>query len=172
MRIRPYINKDFDIISQWITDERAHALWCANLIPYPVEKKGFDDLLLRVEERFGDSPFVATTDDGRVVGFFCFSVNLNTNEGMLKFVVIDDTIRNKGYGYEMITLAVKYAFEIAKAGAVQLNVFPENPGAKRCYQKVGFIERSLTENAFTYKEESWGRCNMVIKGKGYLKVEK
>lgn len=162
MRVRPYLNKDFDIISQWITDERSHALWCANLIPYPLEKMGFDDLLQKVEERFGDSPFVATTDDGKVVGFFCFSVNLNTNEGMLKFVVIDDTIRNKGYGCEMLNLAVKYAFEIAKADVVQLNVFPENPGAMKCYQKVGFKERTLTENAFNFKDESWGRCNMVI----------
>ena len=162
MRIRPYLNKDFDIISQWIVDERSHALWCTNLIPYPFEKEGFDDLLQQAEERFEDSPFVATTDDGKVVGFFCFSVNLNTNEGMLKFVVIDETMRNKGYGCEMIKLAVRYAFEIAKADAVQLNVFPENPGAKKCYQKVGFKERALTENAFSFRDESWGRCNMVI----------
>ena len=123
MRIRPYQNKDFDIISQWITDERSHALWCANLMPYPLEKNSFDALLQEVEERFGDSPFVATTNDGQVVGFFCFSVNLHTNEGMLKFVVIDNTMRNKGYGCEMLKLAIKYAFEIAKADAVHLNVF-------------------------------------------------
>ena len=123
MRIRPYQNKDFDIISQWITDERSHALWCANLMPYPLEKNSFDALLQEVEERFGDSPFVATTNDGQVVGFFCFSVKLHTNEGMLKFVVIDNTMRNKGYGCEMLKLAIKYAFEIAKADAVHLNVF-------------------------------------------------
>ena len=163
MRIRPYLNKDFNVISGWITDERSHALWCANLIPYPLEKQGFDELLLQAEERFGDSAFVATTDEGTVVGFFCFSVNLNTNEGMLKFVVIDDTIRNMGYGYEMLKLAVKYAFEIAKADAVQLNVFPENLGAKKCYQKVGFKERTITENAFKFRDESWGRVNMVMK---------
>lgn len=162
MRIRPYFNKDFDVISRWITDERSHALWCANLMPYPLERKGFDDLLQQAEERFGDSPFVATTDEGKVVGFFCFSVNLNTNEGMLKFVVVDDTIRNMGYGSEMLKLAVRYAFEIANADVVQLNVFPENPGAKKCYLKVGFRERALTENAFSYKDESWGRCNMII----------
>ncbi len=162
MRIRPYLNKDFDTISQWITDERSHALWSANLIPYPLEKKGFDELLLRVEEQFGDSAFVATTDEGRVVGFFCFSVNLNTNEGMFKFIVIDDSVRNMGYGCEMLKLAVKYAFEIAKADAVQLNVFSENPGAKKCYQKVGFKERTLTENAFSFMDESWERYNMVI----------
>jgi RimJ/RimL family protein N-acetyltransferase len=62
----------------------------------------------------------------------------------------------------MIKLAVKYAFEIAKADAVQLNVFPENPSAKKCYEKVGFKERTLTENAFCFKDELWGRCNMVI----------
>jgi len=162
VRIRPYQNKDFDTISQWIMGERSHALWCANLIPYPLEKKGFDDLLQDVEERCGDSPFVATSDNGKVVGFFCFSVNVNTNEGMLKFVVIDNSMRNKGYGYEMLKLAIKYAFEIAKANAVQLNVFPENLGAKKCYEKVGFKERTLTENAFSFKDESWGRCNMII----------
>lgn len=161
MRIRPYQNKDFDIISQWITDERSHALWCANLMPYPLEKNSFDALLQEAEERFGDCPFVATTNDGQVVGFFCFSVNLHTNEGMLKFVVIDNTMRNKGYGCEMLKLAIKYAFEIAKADAVHLNVFPENPGAKKCYEKVGFKERTLTENAFSFKDESWGRCNMI-----------
>ena len=58
-----------------------------------------------------------------MVGFFCFSVKLHTNEGMLKFVVIDNTMRNKGYGCEMLKLAIKYAFEIAKADAVHLNVF-------------------------------------------------
>ena len=82
MRLRPYIHtKDYDYIHKWINDERIHALWCANLIPYPLEKKDFDDLLLQAEERYDDSPFVATTDEGIVVGFFCFSVNLKINEG-------------------------------------------------------------------------------------------
>lgn len=163
MRIRPYQKKDFEVISKWITQERAHALWCANLTPFPLEKKSFDELLAQGEERFGDSPFVATTEDGRVVGFFCFSVNLSTNEGMFKFVVIDASERNKGYGCEMLKLAVKYAFEIAKADAVHLNVFAENPGARKCYEKVGFRERTFTEGAFRYKEEAWGRCNMMMK---------
>lgn len=36
------------------------------------------------------------------------------------------------------------------------------PLAKKCYQKVGLKERTLTENAFCFKDESWGRCNMFI----------
>lgn len=167
MRVRPYLDKDFDKISEWITDERSNALWCANLISYPLEKENFNQVLSDMSNRFNDNAFVATTDDCNVVGFFCFSLNLNTNEGMLKFVVVDNTVRSKGYGSEMISLAVKYAFEIEKAKAVQLNVFPENIGAKRCYEKVGFQEKSLIENAFAFGEELWGRCNMVIAKEEY-----
>lgn len=164
MRIRPYISGlDFEIIRQWISDERTHAMWCANLIPYPLERKAFDATLTDMAVKFGDSPFVATANDGKVIGFFCYSVNLNTNEGILKFVMVDQDLRGQGYGKEMLSLAVRYAFEITKAYAVQLNVFSENTGAKKCYLSVGFSERTNTDRAFSFNEELWGRCNMIIK---------
>lgn len=65
------------------------------------------------------------------------------------------------FSFNSSNLFIKYAFEIAKADAVHLNVFPENPSAKKCYEKAGFKERTLTENAFSFKDESWGRCNMI-----------
>ena len=96
MRLRPYIsNKDFDIIKNWITDERTFALWCANLMPYPLERKSFDEFLAGIAERFGDAPFVAENDEGEAVGFFCYSRNAQTNEGMLKFVMVSPGYRGK-----------------------------------------------------------------------------
>jgi len=38
MRLRPYI-QDFDEIINWITDDRTQAMWCANLIHFPIEKE-------------------------------------------------------------------------------------------------------------------------------------
>ncbi len=164
MRIRPYIScMDFDEIKNWISEERMHAMWCANLIQYPIEKDNFEKVMLEAATRFGDSPYVATTDEGKVVGFFCYSVNLKTNEGMLKFVMVDPSQRGKGVGKEMLQLATQYAFATTKADAVQLNVFPENTRAKKCYESVGFIERKTELKAFDFNDESWGRCNMVIK---------
>lgn len=163
MRIRPYLSTvDFDTLKKWISDERTHAMWCANLIQYPLEKENFEQVLLDFASRFGDSPYVATTDDGKQIGFFCYSVNLETNEGMLKFVMVDNEQRGKGVGKEMLQLAIKYAFDITKADAVQLNVFPENSKAKLCYTNVGFVERKTEPNFFDYNGESWGKCNMVI----------
>lgn len=164
MRLRSYIEgKDFDEIKNWITDERTHAMWCANLIGYPIEKDNFESFMEQIGEKFGDCPFVATTEDDEPVGFFCYSVNIENNEGMLKFVMINPKYRGRGYGKEMLRLANRYAFEITNVDSVQLNVFPENESAKKCYEAVGFVERHLEENAFKYKDESWGRCNMLYK---------
>ena len=49
MRLRPFIAcSDFDVIKNWILDERTHAMWCANLIAYPIEKENFDSVMLGI----------------------------------------------------------------------------------------------------------------------------
>ncbi len=163
MRLRPYIAcNDFDEIKNWITEQRMHAMWCANLISFPMEKDNFDKVMQDAAERFGDSPYVVTSDEGELIGFFVYSVNVDNNEGMLKFVMNNPQFRGKGYGKEMLKLAVKYAFDITNVQTVQLNVFPENERAKKCYESIGFTERKTDLNAFAYKDELWGRCNMII----------
>ncbi|MDE5619458.1 MAG: GNAT family N-acetyltransferase [Ruminococcus sp.] len=163
MRLRPFILCcDFDEIKNWISDEKTHAMWCANRIKYPIEKENFEEVMLEAAIKSGDIPYVATTDDGKVVGFFCYSVNLSSNEGMLKFVMVTPEQRGKGLGKAMLQLAIEYAFNITKAESVQLNVFSENTMAQKCYENVGFIIRKTDIDAFIFKDESWGRCNMTI----------
>lgn len=163
MRIRPYIpNKDYEYVSKWIDNERTHAFWCANLLPYPMTQESLQSLLEKNSIDWADSAYVATENDGQVVGFFCYSVNLEDNIGFLKFIIVDKARRGKGYGKEMLKLALRYAFEITGAKAVQLNVFRENALARQCYEKVGFVQRKIDEDAFAYKDELWSRCNMII----------
>lgn len=108
-----------------------------------------------------DSAYAATENNGQAVGFFCYSVNTADNIGFLKFIVVDKTKRGKGYGKEMLNLALQYAFQITGAKAVQLNVFNENTLAKQCYEKAGFVERNIAKDAFSYKDELWSRSNMI-----------
>lgn len=163
MRIRPYIPvKDYEQIEKWIDDERTHALWCANRFPYPMTQQSFHELLEKNAMDWTDSAYVATEDNGQTIGFFCYSVNPQDNVGFLKFVIVDKTKRGNGYGKQMLRLALQYAFQITGAKAVQLNVFNENALAKQCYEKVGFVERSIDKDAFSYKDELWSRCNMIV----------
>lgn len=163
MRIRPYIeSKDFYDVEKWIDDEKTHALWCANLIPYPVTKENLHAILEKNAVEWTDSAYVATETDGKIIGFFCYSINVNENAGYLKFIIIDCNKRGKGYGEEMLKLALQYAFDLTGVNFVQLNVFEENIAAKHCYKKVGFIEESIAKNVFPYKHELWSRCHMII----------
>ncbi|MDC7290483.1 GNAT family N-acetyltransferase [Blautia schinkii] len=163
MRIRPYIpNKDYVCLSKWIDDERIHAFWCANRLPYPMTPKSFHEFLEKNSMDWSESAYVATENNGQVVGFFCYSVNTEDNIGFLKFIMIDNTKRGKGYGKQMLNLALQYAFQITGAEAVQLNVFSENTLAKQCYEQVGFVERNIDKDVFLYKDKSWSRCNMIV----------
>lgn len=164
MKIRPFIlNRDFDKIKNWITDERTHAMWCANRFEYPLNKVNFTAIMTEIWKEYGDIPHVAVDDSDEIIGFFCYSLNPDTNEGMLKFIMVDPAQRGKGIGKTMIRLALEYAFDITKADAVHLNVFTENARAKKCYESVGFAERYTDADVFAYKDELWGRCNMIIK---------
>ena len=164
MKLRPFdIDQDFDSIKDWINDERSHAMWCANNVDYPVTREEFGELMQNVAVRCGDKPYVATDDNGNVEGFFCYSTDSDTKEGMLKFVVVDPEVRGKGIAGKMLDLIVRYGFDITNVDAVHLNVFTENPRARRCYEKAGFVERNTTPEAYLYKDEKWGRCNMIIR---------
>ncbi len=163
MRLQPYIaNRDFNYVAKWIDNERDHALWCANNFPYPLMWESFHDSLKDIMERWIANAFVATDDCGNSIGFFNYSVNTGSNEGFLASVIVDDKLRDKGYGREMIQLALRYAFEITGVELVELNVFNENTKAKRCYESIGFVERRVERDIFKYKDELWSRCNMAI----------
>lgn len=163
MRIRPYIeNRDYKYIEKWAGDEKIHALWCANLIPYPITKEALHAFLEKTGIEWTDSAYVATETNGEIIGFFCYSINVDDNSGFLKFVIVDHNLRGKGYGEQMLKLALKYAFEITGVKLVRLNVFDQNVRAKHCYEKVGFIEESITKSVFRYKNESWNTCHLII----------
>ena len=164
MRLRPYIHtKDFDSVQKWINDERVHALWCANLIPYPLTADEFRAALEKDSADWEGCAFVATDDDGIPVGFFVLSVNAKDNSAFIKMVVVNNELRGKGYGDQMIKLLQKYAFEIAGVSSLGINVFDVNTSARKCYERNGFAEDSYTPDAIGYKDESWGRYRMICR---------
>ena len=127
-----------------------------------VENRGFYKIFL-----ISNIPFILCTRitlNNKVIGsigiFRCDNIHFRTAEiGYF----IGEQYWGNGFMTSAIIQACDYIFENTEAELVQLMVFPENARAKRCYEKAGFVERSLTENAFSYKDEFWGRCNMILK---------
>ena len=71
------------------------------------------------------------------------------DDTLLRFgwVILDPAARGKGYGKEMIRLALEYAFEILKVNAVTIGVFENNPAALNCYIRSGFRTPSIIEDS-------------------------
>ena len=65
---------------------------------------------------------------------------LDAEQRHLKFgcIIVDPSIRGKGYGTQMLTLALTYAFTILKVEQVSLGVFENNIAAAHCYERLGF----------------------------------
>lgn len=54
------------------------------------------------------------------------------------FIGEDDAV-GKGYGTQAAKLALEYAFEELKLNSVFLRVFADNTGARKSYERAGFI---------------------------------
>ena len=162
MRIRPYIeSRDYRYLEKWIDNERIHAMWSANRLPYPITKENFRLFLENNAKDYTESAYVATEDDGKAVGFFCYSINVDDNAGFLKFIIVDGSKRGMGYGVKMLRLALQYAFGITGAEVVRLNVFDNNEAAKHCYEKAGFVIEESEKDVFPYQDELWSRNRMI-----------
>ncbi|MBR6626714.1 MAG: GNAT family N-acetyltransferase [Lachnospiraceae bacterium] len=166
MHLRPYINtEDYKYIEKWLTDERTHALWCANRIAYPITQDKLGNALQKGAEDWGDAAYVVTEDNGRQIGFFVLALNATGDSGFLKYLVLDKELRGRGYGMQMLRLILRYAFDVTGVDRVQLNVFDVNSSARNCYSRMGFIEDNVMKDAFSYHKEMWSRCHMVLDGK-------
>lgn len=67
MRLRPYMSsKDFEYLESWVgKDERIHALWCANIIPFPLSQGGLNSVLDKAAKDWEDCAYTVTDEKGK-----------------------------------------------------------------------------------------------------------
>ena len=83
---------------------------------------------------------------------------INGDPKVIRFgwVVVDSSVRGKGYGTNMLRLGLKAAFEILGAEKITIGVFFFFSPAHTCYKKVGFVDVGVTE------DEPWIIIEMEI----------
>lgn len=139
---------------------RTHALWCANLLPYPPDELSFEKVRMEQEQKWGGRSFVVTASAGEMIGYFCMGINAHKNSAFLGFIVIHDEMRGKGYGTEVLQLIKEYAVSVLGVEKIELRVFDVNEAAVQCYKKAGFTVSEYEPEAFCFQEEKWGRLVM------------
>ena len=169
LRLRPYKSCDAAKIAEWIKDEDVFLKWGGDHFgKFPISAEQIDE---KYRLHNGDCvqednfyPWAAFDENG-VVGHFIMRYIHDDNK-ILRFgwVIVDNTIRGKGYGKEMLRLGLKYAFEILGVDVVTIGVFENNDPAHNCYRNVGFVDKEVNEG------KPWNIVEMEIKKEDYERL--
>ena len=167
LRLRPYKPCDADNIVSWIKDEHALRKWSSDRFgDFPITSEDINNKYLKHNgdciEPDNFYPFVAFDDSG-VVGHLILRYT-DSEKKVIRFgfVVVDDAKRGKGYGKQMLLLAIKYAFDIFGAEKITLGVFDNNEPAYFCYKAAGFMEKG-EEMLCELFGENWRIIEMEVK---------
>ena len=163
IRLRPYKQADYEYILNWLNNEFAFTQWCADKFTYPLTKEQLNEYYHNYEKDENAWIMTALNEKGRPVGHFLMRMANYQNESIhLGFIIVDSQIRGQGYGKEMVSLAIKCAFDILKVKRVTLGVFDNNLSAHYCYKAIGFVEEKYNEGIFSFGNDKWGIYDMAI----------
>ena len=150
LRLRPYKTCDAAQIIDWIKDERSFRQWsAAHYDHYPISADTMNTYY-KTFEKEDNLWAMSAFDETGLVGHLIMRFLDDTNQTLhFGFIIVDSNKRGKGYGKEMVKLALHYAFTCAKAEKVTLGVFSNNTPAYQLYKSIGFTE-ALPTNVTHY----------------------
>ena len=158
MTLRPFIIDDAPTIFSWIKDKTAFRKWSADR--YPMFPPKPEDMVVQYD---ADNvfPYTAIDDDGKVVGHIMLRYP-DSSKTVIRFgfVIVADQLRGKGYGKQMLQLAILKAKDEFGAQKITLGVFDNNPSACHCYESVGFIVTG--SDTYLIDGEEWTGKEMEI----------
>lgn len=151
---------DFERVVGWIKDEDTFYKWSAGRLgEYPLSatfmKQCYDDIMQSMEAY----PMMAYDGDTCVGHMMMRFLDKDRSELRFGFVVLDSSIRGKGYGRQLIETAREYARNELHADNITIGVFANNEPAIRCYEKAGFARTGIVEE-YTINGENWD-CIMM-----------
>ncbi|MBR2724641.1 MAG: GNAT family N-acetyltransferase [Ruminococcus sp.] len=152
--LREYMEKDAKIILSWITDERSFRQWSADKYKnYPATAEDVNAFYNEIKPN-GAMPFMFCDDD-KPIGHLIMRPLCDEAVKTVRFgfIIVDSSIRGKGYGKAMLLEALSFAFSNLSAKRVTLGVFENNPKALKCYESAGF--KQWGETVCRIGEEDW-----------------
>lgn len=163
LELRLYKNTDAQVIIKWLKNEYSFRQWSADRYEnYPITA---DDMNHYYAQYSDDALYKLTAvDEDEIIGHLTIRFTDDARKvARLGFVIVDDTKRGKGYGKQLVSSALNYAFDELKADKVTLGVFENNTPAVYCYLSCGFeiVEKEITES-YQCMDEIWNCIEMEV----------
>ena len=157
MTLRPFNIIDAPTILSWCKDKHAFRLWSADRYKdFPAKSEEM------LEQYKGENMFPLTAVEGEVIVGHILLRFASEDKSVIRFgfVIVDDSKRGKGYGKQMLRLAIDYAKQELGAQKITLGVFCDNLSAFECYKSVGF--RIIGTDSYPIDREEWKGIEMEL----------
>ncbi|WP_163509680.1 GNAT family N-acetyltransferase [Fodinicola acaciae] len=157
VRLRRFQEADAHALLRWIRSEEEMVMWSGPSFRWPLDVEqlmAFPDTL-RV--------FAAIdAETGRLAGHLRLWVAEPYRLGRFGAVLVDPELRGRGYGSALIGAALEVAFGELRLHRVGLGVYTQNEGARRVYEKAGFVREGLIRDAVFVNGAYWSDIEMGI----------
>jgi RimJ/RimL family protein N-acetyltransferase len=157
MTLRPFNINDAPTVLSWCKDKHAFRLWSAD------RYKDFPAMpgeMVRQYDGQNMHPLTAIVDNIIIGHILLRYPSEDNNVIRFGFVIVDDSKRGKGYGKQMLRLAIDYAQQELGAMRITLGVFCDNLSAVECYKSVGF--RIIGIDSYVIDGEEWKGFEMEL----------
>jgi RimJ/RimL family protein N-acetyltransferase len=137
--LRPAERPDLPLFVRWLNDLRTtRTLLMVSPMSEIAEERWFDQML----EHQGKDRWhyvVCRRADDRPVGVLgLHDVDLRNGGASLGILIGDPADTGQGYGSDALRALVGFGFDQLRLERIQLDVFDENQGARRVYERIGF----------------------------------
>jgi diamine N-acetyltransferase len=150
LRLRGIEKADLVKFQEWINDPEVIQGLDVSVPQSMLDEQGW--LERAVQREPAEKPLAIEVRAGRAwklignCGFFHLEwINRAAELGIL---IGEKSQWNKGYGTEAVELLVRHGFENLNLNRIYLRVFATNPGARRAYEKAGFVLEGTARQGF------------------------
>ena len=146
IRLAPLRDQDAEPLFEWINDRELVIL---NAPFEPVSRADHDRWFDRIRsapdvEIFG----IRRIGDDELIGSCQLNgIDRESGRATLQIRIGERDAWGQGYGTDAVRILVSHAFEALGLDRVELDVFAHNRRAIRAYEKAGFSERGVREDA-------------------------
>ena len=172
LELQAFTAGDCQQLIGWVPDARFLLQWAGPRYTFPLDEAQLRGTLGLAE---GDKPsyyvFKAVRLPERdVIGHVqLMNIGYDRSTCVLGRVLIaDPELRRKGYGTQLVRLAVEFAFDELGLDEIRLSVFDLNQAAVRCYERLGFTQSEFREGARQFGDDAWNLIVMRLRKPEWL----
>lgn len=154
MQLREFVEKDQQLLINWIDSEQLNYLWGGPSFSYPLTNEQITTHCNKPEV----FPFLFTSENS-AVGYVEL-YKMSPDHYRICRVFVANEYRGKGISTHMLSDLIEFAHSQFNAKRLSLAVFEHNKAAIRCYRGLGFQTTLKESNIRSFNGVAWDLLSM------------